>query len=514
MKFRDIEIEKLDPTKVENVFRLIVEYLCGEKYYPDLSEDDRNLLEVLINNAKAEGLNYEQFNELLLLLNQDLVSKDFFEFFFEKEKISLGELRTGIIKFRGFAMLCFGNFRSAYKQLIQKKEDRFTKAKFEVDFRELSEFEKRPPKMIEIDKIERDKTWYVGEVSGASINKEAAVLIQENERAKKGKSIFKPEESAKFAATLIRVSNDVEETQKKALKNTDIYLTWDYMDIYIATSMRNKWEFEEIYDFIQEVFSDHRLQQLKLRHFDPTQSKCRNPRDKGLIEGLMLKRTKCTIYLAQESDTMGKDSELAATLAQSKPVIAYVPKYDAEEYSKKIQEYPLDFFKKRLLILTAEEVLSDPECIKKITERVPNFEDVIDYFLDILSDYRQKQPFTLWYEKDIEFKQKYKDFSKVSQILAIAECYNFDKRANLLRERHPLSMQVDLQFGVANGVLVVRKPRECTELLYRILSNDMEFTIKHSKEGFTALEENISKSPFRIVTDYERLTNSFWNLFA
>ena len=51
---------------------------------------------------------------------------------------------------------------------------------------------------------------------------------------------------------------------------------------------------------------------------------CEDRIDKGLSEALMLKRAKCTLFLAQESDTLGKDSELASTLAQGKPVIAYV----------------------------------------------------------------------------------------------------------------------------------------------------------------------------------------------
>ena len=45
----------------------------------------------------------------------------------------------------------------------------------------------------------------------------------------------------------------------------------------------------------------------------------------GLAEALMLRRAACTIYFAQENDTLGKDSELASTLAQGKPVIAFVP---------------------------------------------------------------------------------------------------------------------------------------------------------------------------------------------
>lgn len=314
----------------------------------------------------------------------------------------------------------------------------------------------------------------------------------------------------------------VKEAQEQTRRNTEVYLTWDYMDIYVATSMRNKWEFEETFDFIGKVFDDVRLKELNLRVFDPTQSKCGNPKDKGLIEGLMLKRALCAIYLAQESDTMGKDSELAATLAQSKPVIAYVPQYNPDEYAQKISDYPLDFFKKRLLILDAEEILDDPECVERLKRCNPKFEKKIEKFLSKLDKYSRKQPFSLWIEKEKEFKQSYLDFGEVCKILATAECYNFDRRADLLK-RHPLSMQVDLQSGVANGVLVIRSLEKCAELLYRILTNQMKFTTKHivyedearrQQEGYTILEEDISGSPFRVVTDQERLTNSFWNLFA
>src|SRR5207249_585684 len=39
----------------------------------------------------------------------------------------------------------------------------------------------------------------------------------------------------------------------------------------------------------------------------------------------------CTVYSVQDTDTLGKDSELAATLAQGKPVIAFVPTIDVED---------------------------------------------------------------------------------------------------------------------------------------------------------------------------------------
>ena len=78
------------------------------------------------------------------------------------------------------------------------------------------------------------------------------------------------------------------------------------------------------------LMADPQLAALNLRHFDPTQAFTKDRVDKGLVESLMLKRAKCTVYSVQDTDTLGKDSELAATLAQGKPVIAYVPTVDVE----------------------------------------------------------------------------------------------------------------------------------------------------------------------------------------
>lgn len=524
MEFEDVETSNIDLESLENFCLLIIKYLCGKDYDPKLLKRDEKLLSVLRDNAKERGLDFRQFNELLLLLNQDKVGEDFFRFFFEKDKIKLEDLRKGVAKFRVFAMLCFGNFRFAYKQLINQNEGEL-KTKLSPYWRDPSElkeeFKTRPNKMLEIEKIPKDRTWFLGHITGRKVDKEVEVSEKEEERVEKRVSPFKEEEFLKFRDKLGEMGVEIEEAQKQAFRNTNIYLTWDYMDIYFATSMRNKWEYEETYDFIEEVFGDVRLKESNLRYFDPTQSKCGNSREKGLIEGLMLKRASCTIYMAQESDTMGKDSELAATLAQSKPVIAYVPKYDLKEYAGKIADYPLGFFKKRLLILDAEEIFDDPECEEKLRKCDENFEEKIDEFLSKMNEYRLGQPYTLWTEKDEEFKKNCEEFPKICEILAILESHNFNRRATLLKGIHPLSMQVDLQSGVANGVIVVRSPKECADLLYRVLTNEMKFKIRHieprgkyeRKEGYTVLEEGISGSPFRVVIDNERLTNSFWNLF-
>lgn len=517
MKFRDDEIERLHLTDVDSICQLIIKYLCGEKYCKESLDEERIFLPQLLENATRDGLNYQQFNELLLLLDQDRLSNAFFKFFFEKEKISLDELKDGIIKFRGYAMLCFGNFRFAYKRLSQKNEGEVEKA-LKLNGKEpaeiLKEFKNRPPKMLDIKHIDKDKTWYAGFIVQKKLEKEIKELQ---------KSIHTIEEGDKKAERLglleeyTRMEEERIEIEEKALKNTDVYLTWDYMDVYIATSMRHGWEFEDVCDFINEVFVNNDiLNHLNLRYFDPTQSKCNDRIDKGLIEGLMLKRVLCSIYMAQESDTLGKDSELAATLAQSKPVIAYVPKYDIDEYAEKIKKYPLDFFEKRFLILKAEEIFQDKDCIDALESYDRGFSERIDNFQKELDRYRSAQPFSLWYKKEEDFKRMYSEFFKICKILAIAEIHNFENRAKTLREIHPLAIQVDLQSGVANGVLVVRSLKECAELLYKILTNSLEFTIVHLGEkgkGVTVLKENISKCPYRVVTDYEKLTNSFWNFW-
>ena len=101
--------------------------------------------------------------------------------------------------------------------------------------------------------------------------------------------------------------SSLKEIRSQGWRNTSHYLASDCMDVYVATSMREKWEFEDVSRVVSKVFSDPRLAKLKLRYFDPTQSFLDNRVDKGLVEALMLKRAECTVYLVQETDTFGKE---------------------------------------------------------------------------------------------------------------------------------------------------------------------------------------------------------------
>jgi len=245
----------------------------------------------------------------------------------------------------------------------------------------------RADKILDVSTIARDKTWFVGEITGNIV---ATELKKFDEFRKAKPEIGRDDAFLTFAKRLAQMDADFKTVQEVALRNTDVYLTWDHLDVYVATSMRNKWEYEEVFDFAKAIFGDPNLTSLKLRYFDPTQSKCRTSRDKGLLEGLMLKRADCTIYMAQETDTLGKDSELANTLAQGKPVIAYVPKVNPDEYALTIEERPLRYAKLRLLDLQATGMLEEVDQLPRLTQT----------FLEDLAQYRKGNPFELWAERD------------------------------------------------------------------------------------------------------------------
>jgi hypothetical protein len=515
--FSEPETAAWDISDSRLLSRLIVERLCGETSYPEPADDTYESLTTLLKHA-PDGLDYGEFNELLLLLNQDRVSRDFYDFFFGPGRVTLENLRRGVTRFRGFAMLRFGNFRFAYKDLITKKAEGVLRAlaPYTVPTNRLKEeFDQRRPSIaLGLTEIPKDKTWLLGYVAKRLLEDDVERL---KEREAASSSLEDQREVEMLGLKYGPLVEAREMLERAALKNTDIYLAWDYMDVYVATSMRSRWEFEETYEFVAALFSSRALSRLKLRWFDPTQSLCRNRIDKGLVESLMLKRARCTVYMAQEIDSMGKDSELAATLAQGKPVVVYVPLADSDALEKKIQRFPLEYLVRRFLIHRADGTFDDARYRPSFEALDSGFEESIEEFLQASRVHRSEQPFVLWEEKEEEFRTRLGDrYQKVCKLLAMAEQYHYERRAEMLARTHPLAVQVNLASGVANGVLVVRSVDDCVNLLHGILTNSMAFTIRHLEEvgaGVTVLEEEISRCPFRVVTDYERLTNSFWNFY-
>ena len=425
-------------------------------------------------------------------------------------------LRKGISKFRLLAMLHFGSFRNAFRSFNKMKSRDLYKCFSQWCMKPsklIAEFRKRPaiPNNRTISEISPQQTWMIGEITKKLLKHEIRLLekVLENNL----QNIVK-REYLEFSINLQKMQETATRVQELALNNKDIYLKSKYIDIYVATSMRHQWEYQETNYFIKKVLKNKMIRNLNICYFDPTQTLCKNRLDKGLIEALMLKRACCTIYMAQERDTLGKDSELAATLVQGKPVIAFVPKINHNHYCNKIRKRPLHFFQQRYFLLKSRNLFGKNSGFDRLAQKYgldgPECEKLLDEFYDILEVHQKKYPFLLWFKKDEEFKQDHRKlFANICKIITLADWYNFDHRAKLLRDIHPLGIQADLTTGVANGILVARNYSDCVKLLYGLLTNNLRFTIK-KREGVTILEEEITKSPFRVVTDDRVLTNAFW----
>jgi hypothetical protein len=481
-------------------------------------------------------------------VNKDRVRPPFFRHFFGGS-CKIDDIQEGVQLFRKTAMLRYGNFVFAYRTLSKIREDQAFldelaewSAKSDDETTRLLE---RKPKLLEIDSIDRDSTVLLGYLSVAEMAKDKTscdLLNQIAEESGQGSikrlissigKYAKPEYKSdleKLVARYIgqnpdanlatfkdflrrsreqidKTASRIKKAQGKGQHNQDVYLTWDHMDVYFATSMRKPWEFKELYDFIQQLMSAPEILELHLRYFDPTQSYTGNRINKGLLETLMLKRARCTVYSVQDTDTLGKDSELAATLAQGKPVIAYLPEVDVE---------------KRARELACEDPQTITDRLKFVAFADSSFDDNVDGAEgDFIRRFDELEEFCrrrIWHSvSDVQAVRSLrnrceKEILRLCRIIAAAEKRICDGRAKIFRTIHPLALQVNLATGVANGVLLVRSVEQAARLLRCVVTRSMEFDLEEDAELWR-LRERISGCDYRVVTKDPKLSNCFWNFY-
>lgn len=546
----DEEVAQIDLNTAKDMAQLVALFHGEQAEWNETKDIEvKKLVDKAIAHIHNNNLGYEQFNEILLLLGEDRVERPFFEFFFlmhgdkkNKTKIGKSEIKNGVTRFRGYSMLLFGNFKYAFKKLSKIKIfEEFLRAldPYCIWIAEGVESAKRCEPALNLNHIPRDKTWFTGHLQKDKLDHDFAMLAalggqinggqyvkdlaldkeQEYEMDKILKSgELDPELWKKniddVDKKLKSLRDDFEKIRGEAETNTKIYLTWDYMHIYFATSMRERWEFFSTWDFLEEVRPS--LKKMDLRYFNPTQSFTEDRIEKGLIEGLMLKRAQCTVYLVQESDTLGKDAELAATLAQGKPVIAFVPQISLSEAINRIKSYPVEYLWKRFYILTAEGMIYNRDYPEDAVAEGLTQEDLDSFgeFQTKLGDFIcYDRTFNLIKEEEIRFKANFqKEYEITCKLIAIAERRYWEKRAKTLM-RHPLGLQVNLDTGVANGLLVVRSPSDCVKLLNHFFEGGLQFKIVNNPTN-RQLVENVSNSTFRVVTKDLCLTNAFWNFYT
>lgn len=457
--------------KHNNLIELL-EKLNGYKVPIRVNDKDTQVF----NQFPSGGIGFSQFNELQLSLGFNRVSREFFQYlldetvYFKHDMFfkSIDELEEAIDRFLGHALFFYGSIEHGF-EVLSVNPNELELNLILIESIPIDDFKNRHDPIHPIEEIDGKDTYYLGHL----VKDELDQAFQENPD--------NPEIIKEYlhSQTIIDIGK----------QNYFSYLASDHLDVYIATSMRAKEDYYLVNKWVKEIFNQDSLKNLKLRWFDPTQAFCNNRIDKGLFEALMLKRAECTVYFVQESDTFGKDSELASTLAQGKPVIAFVPKVDV----KYMDEY-----------------------LNQLKELYPE-KDEIDIILDKLREYN---PQLAWVDKEIQnwvsdpstFQI---DKAKKKLLDTIAKTY--DRRASLLSEKHPLGIQVCLKDGVANGVLVVRDLESCARIIERVIRKTMRFYLVEEQEGDTNsyfyLKEEISNCIYRLATGDKMLTNTFWNFY-
>lgn len=455
----------------------LLEELTGKKIGFDCTDEETLNTEIFKGRS---GIGYSQFNEILLLVGIDRLSKDFFSFlssegyYFKASPTikSLKSLKNGIDEFTKMALLFYGNLWFAFR-VLSKDDDILEKRIHAYLPNDMKGYKSRHLPLKKIVDIPAEEAYYLGYYIEDELEK----------RLKKN-----PDDQE---------AQVLEEKRKKIVelgkKNDIAYLASDHLDVYVATSMRKPHEFAMVNRFVESISKNKSLKDLKLRIFNPTLAYCNNRIDKGLSEALMLKRAKCTIYLAQESETFGKDSELASTLAQGKVVIAYVP-------------------------------IGNKDYVDNLLLTLANFNEEADMKDLIIEQMKIFKPELAWED---ELVQKYfHDKRNVSindleeKLYTIVEEY-YDGRASGLKEKHPLGIQVNLRSGVANGVIVARKIEDCVLLIRDIMQNTLQFVVDRNPtdrkgnvlENYIYLKETRTDSIYRVKSGHDLLTTSFWNFY-
>ena len=323
----------------------------------------------------------------------------------------------------------------------------------------------------------------------------------------------------------------METTQQIALQNLSRYLAADHMDVYVATSMRTSPDFVSVNNFVTKLFVHQRIRPLKLRYFNPTQSWIDDRVAKGLVEALMLKRASVTIYMAQKTDTFGKDSEASVALGQGKPVIVYVPKLEIGETidSEKLLRLERGELVRRFDQLPNEdevdETIDDEALVAGILRgslEEQGDEEIRDCVRRYWADFdlyseadrfkaSSREKYRAWLDKVIHEKKD----PEVPAILRaplvgtlVATAINFEKRAKLFREVHPLALQVILSTGVLNGILVARTVEQCAAVLEAVIGNRLDLESKKDEDNYRVIEK-VTGSTIRVISRHELLLNSF-----
>ncbi len=237
-------------TRMGALFPLI-EKLTGQVIpFPEYQEKIRDYLPF-----KDPGLGHCEFNELMLTLGYDRVTREFFDCFFADVAgtdpyqirlpdpqnarvavVSLEQFEQGVDRFRKCAALLYGNIKFAFKSLSDLSDPAFKRGLKEKEILPYHEkrYHNRPKPIHELKPIEEKYSYYVGKTFP--------------------RSNLPPE-----------VAQKVAQIDADARDNLDAYLTFDYLDVYVAVSMRERYHFYYVHRLVERLRSHETIKDLSRR---------------------------------------------------------------------------------------------------------------------------------------------------------------------------------------------------------------------------------------------------------
>jgi hypothetical protein len=344
----------------------------------------------------SEPLSKVQFNQLLGLSKEKGVSDGFFDYYWLRYPAtvcditvipgyapgydnhdhinSLAQLLWGLHRLYIDGLMFSGNVRAFYRQFASKsfaEIDHFV-SKFRI---ETAEIKRRGP-TLPFHNVSKDNRYLISEMACKSYGNtpetaselKAALLEawQQHQKTSSGSSTIRAllegefvkakytnQFQLKFSADdildqVVDSAVDIEGkyaqiaktfvvARNAALENTKLYLSLvNDLDVYVATSMRNRDDFRKMATLCDPAFQDGKLSDLHPRYFDPTLSAAEGHQDKGLIECLMVKCAKVLVYCAGDKESYGKDAEAAMALSLGKPVIFYCDEEKREGFYRDV----------------------------------------------------------------------------------------------------------------------------------------------------------------------------------
>jgi hypothetical protein len=534
---------------------------------------------------------HDTLNSILVYYGVPRMSRSFFDEYLGGAAFqSVEAFKKAITNYQAKAIRLFSTFGEAYRRMNEVPDVR--RLLEPLDQKDITHYSERTvwekpddPKASRISKIEDSRLPFLGYISVDNYRKQrtkrellARYLRELAELVRKGgaqavddlsekkrrkidsllrelESTFKhtpmsplftpnPAELEAEAARILRDESDEKamgDTQSEALTNLSYYVSADYMDVYVATSMRTESDFVAVNRFVTGLFGHDRIAPLRLRYFNPTQSWIEDRVAKGLVEALMLRRAGYTVYMAQKGDTFGKDSEASVALGQGKPVIVYVPKlvYLPAELDSEDLHKQSDAKLRQMIIAQGsaderepdEELDHDGLYTLALTIALRSFDgsqirDVVrqhwaDYGLldetDRIRGTREaerRESYTKWLREVLAGAETDPAAELRTDLLRIlvALTVNFEKRAKMFREVHPLALQVILSTGVLNGILVARSVDSCAELLRGLVENVLSLELRPDADNYRLVEVTTG-STIRVISRNNLLINAFDTLY-